>query len=842
MQTSGNKLGLLAAISYCIGDIIGSGIFVSPTAILKDSGSIGLSLIIWIGSALISMIGALVYVELGTCIRKSGSSFAYLMTARWKSAAAAFLFVSSLTDAMILAIQAMAFGQYFVKGINEVFEKDLDTSNSILPKLIGFTALMPLAFINLFSLKKFAARFQIIATIAKMAVIAIIIGTGFWFIVVKGKTENFKNIFDGTTKDVGKVVLALYNGLFAYNGWSILNSGTEEIDNPRRTLPIAAFVGIGVSVLVYLSMNVAYFSVLTIEEFQKFDTVAATFAERTLGSFHYAIPFLISLLLMGSMNTTVFGSSRSLLAGARHKVMPTMLRSVHPESMSPRAAVIAEVSVAIGVSFLGDLENLLNYATSAIWMQRTLVQLALLYMRYKKFPFPKDAYRNPIIIPILFLAICIALMVIPIVRDYKVGICGIGCVIAGFTIYFVFIASNRLPKIFYKIDEKFATLTTIFLNTLPISTEPPEQEPNINEAFSSSSLATTISSSSMTSPRKRTNIEHLSEMETSGNKIGVLEAISYCIGNIIGSGIFVSPAAILKDSGSIGLSLIIWIASALISIIGALVYVELGTCIRKSGSDFAYLRTARWDSVASAFLFVSTILTYPTTLAIQTMAFGEYFVKGINEVFGKDLNSSNSILPKLIGFSALLPLCFINLFSLKKFAGRFQIIATITKMIVIVIIIGTGFWFLVIKGKTENFKRSFDGTTKNVDKIVLALYNGLFAYNGWDILNFGTEEVENPRRTLPIAAFVGIGVSALVYLSMNVAYFSVLTVDEFEKFDTVAVTFAERTLGSFHYAIPFLISLLLMGSMNSTVFTCSRYLFAGAKDNMMPTMFKSVHP
>lgn len=69
----------------------------------------------------------------------------------------------------------------------------------------------------------------------------------------------------------------------------------------------------------------------------------------------------------------------------------------------------------------------------------------------------------------------------------------------------------------------------------------------------------------------------------------------------------------------------------------------------------------------------------------------------------------------------------------------------------------------------------------------MALYNGLFSYNGWDILNFGTEEVENPRRTLPIAAFAGITVSALVYLSMNIAYFSVLTVDEFKEFDTVAV-------------------------------------------------------
>ncbi|KAE9547689.1 hypothetical protein FO519_009097, partial [Halicephalobus sp. NKZ332] len=494
MKDSGNKIGILEGISYCVGGIIGSGIFVSPTVIVKYSGSLGLSLIIWVTCALIAAIEALVYVELGTCIRKSGSDFAYLTTAGWKSVAAAFLFVSSLTDAMFLAIQTIAFGQYFVKGINEVFEKDLDTSNSILTKLIGFTALMPLGLINLFSLKKFVGKFQIIATVTKMTVILIIIGTGFWFLVIKGRTKNFENSFDGSTTIPDKIVLALYNGLFAYAGWNVLNSGTEEVDNPRRTLPIASFVGIGIAALVYLSMNVAYFTILTVEEFQKCNTVAATFAERTLGSFHYAIPFLISLLLMGSMNSTLFSSSRCLLAGARHKVLPTSLKSVHPESMSPRAAIVLEVSMVIMISFLGDLENLLKFATYTRGMQSILVQLSLLYMRHNDFPFPKDAYRNPIIVIFLSLGISLSLLVIPLRSNYQVGIYTLGCVTVGFIIYFVFIASKGLPKILYKIDEKLTILTTIFLNTLPISSEAisesPESESKTKGSSSSSSEIT----------------------------------------------------------------------------------------------------------------------------------------------------------------------------------------------------------------------------------------------------------------------------------------------------------------------------------------------------------------
>lgn len=60
-----------------------SGIFISPSSILHHTGSVGLSLVVWVGSALISLIGALVYVELGTSIRKSGNDFAYLFHVGW---------------------------------------------------------------------------------------------------------------------------------------------------------------------------------------------------------------------------------------------------------------------------------------------------------------------------------------------------------------------------------------------------------------------------------------------------------------------------------------------------------------------------------------------------------------------------------------------------------------------------------------------------------------------------------------------------------------------------------------------------------------------------------------
>ncbi|KAI5632248.1 amino acid permease domain-containing protein [Phthorimaea operculella] len=261
-------------------------------------------------------------------------------------------------------------------------------------------------------------------------------------------------------------------------------------------------------------------------------------------------------------------------------------------------------------------------------------------------------------------------------------------------------------------------------------------------------------------------------------KITLFNGVGIIIGTIIGSGIFISPAGVFMHTKSVGSSLIIWLVSGLLSTLGALCYAELGTSITRSGGDYAYIYAAFGPLPAFLRLWIALLIIRPTTQAIVALTFGHYVVKPF---FPECDPPQNAV--RLLAAVCLCVLTAINCLSV-RWTMRIQDVFTSSKLLALVVIIISGIYYMGI-GHLENFDNPFAGDY-SAGSIALAFYSGLFAFGGWNYLNFVTEELQDPYKNLPRAIWIAMPMVTIIYVMANLAYFAVVTRTELSANPAVA--------------------------------------------------------
>ncbi|MEP6729918.1 MAG: amino acid permease, partial [bacterium] len=377
--TYARSLGLFSGTMLVVGGIIGSGIFINPSIVAARTGSATLTIGTWALGAVIALLGAFIFAELGRRRPQVGGGYAYLRDAF--GPLPAFLYGWALLLAIAtgaIAAVAVTFANYFTKLVGMPPE-------TVKPLALGAIAL--LSIVNILGVKPGAAT-QNIFTMLKLAALAALLIAAVFLHPSSAPTipppiASVPLPNPTGLRDIFLVMsTALVPVLFSYGGWQQTNFVAEEMRDPERTLPRALVLGVLIVVAVYLGANVAYLRALGVAGLAASNAPAADMMSMIAGEGgRRLIAAGIAASTFGFLNLVILVSPRVYQAMARDGLFFASFAKLHPRFRTPVTAIVFQAVVAAVLILTGSYGQLLDWVVFGDWIFFGTTALTLVVFR-----------------------------------------------------------------------------------------------------------------------------------------------------------------------------------------------------------------------------------------------------------------------------------------------------------------------------------------------------------------------------------------------------------------------------------------------------------------------------
>jgi basic amino acid/polyamine antiporter, APA family len=438
------QLGLYSATALVISNMVGTGIFTTTGFLAGDLGSPSLVLVIWLVGAVVALVGAFCYSELGINFPASGGEYVYLTRAYGPTMGFMSGWVSFFAGfSAPIAAAALAFSDYlgyFFPALKQQHTwmqlGNADYGLQFGPaQILASSLILLFTILNLFGVE-FIARIQNTLTSAKLLVMVGFIGLGFAI-----GTGNWAHLSESTTRTStaplpAQFAISLFWIYVGYSGWNAATYVAEELRRPERTLPLALTIGTTLVVGLYLLFNVVFIYATPLGRMKGVIAIGSLTSESLFGPQGARIfTALFAVSLMSTVNAMVTIGPRLYYAMAKNGAFLPVAAKVHPKWRTPVAAILCQGACAMAMTLV-KFGNLMTYIGYLLSLFAMLAVISLFKFRrqqgWQKLGVVSFAYP---LVPVLFVLPCAVIVVVGLQFQFVISLCVALTLISGALVY-----------------------------------------------------------------------------------------------------------------------------------------------------------------------------------------------------------------------------------------------------------------------------------------------------------------------------------------------------------------------------------------------------------------------